>query len=515
MITKKILDLQRQVKEMEDIIKRRYPNSIPAMIYAASSVPNEMKTYEPKQDGKNQPIAVFLEKRVKILEEELENKDIDNSKKVRSIEQNYNSMSLRYEEHIKQLEMKIKELTLKLKTAKSTEELEIELANSILKFQDIIESLKTDLESKQAEITSLKLQVLDLEAPESNARHKASKTSSKSSVALNNDISKLRDRIRNKDSELLELKTTITLLQKDREKLLNKINQTSTKNMENLASTTTRLKDQSKNAPQTKLPTHNAVESKEENIDDVMMMSSLRHIHSELNEKYIKLLNHNKHLQVTIQELQLEVEEKRLKVEAINANALSDERKLRESFEEQIKLMKDSYEKKLEKQKLDYIVEHSNSKVAELNGKLRSYEILQEHMKGVIEEAKQDRKKLEQAKESEVNLRSKIKDLENEIHESRSLQTPEVYHYKTLQSKILSIENRHTEKERQLQNIINRVKYKASIDIDQLEDKWRDMLRHKDQEIQHFRTEMDSILEVLKELQRQGVVLPNHDNEYL
>lgn len=109
-----------------------------------------------------------------------------------------------------------------------------------------------------------------------------------------------------------------------------------------------------------------------------------------------------------LQELQLEVEEKRLKVEAINANALSDERKLRESFEEHIKVTKDSYEKKLEKQKLDYIVEHSNSKVAELNGKLHSYEILQEHMKGVIEEAKQDRKKLEQAKVRIERILSKV-----------------------------------------------------------------------------------------------------------
>ena len=36
---KKMLDLERQVKEMENVIRKRHPNSLPVLMWAANNAP--------------------------------------------------------------------------------------------------------------------------------------------------------------------------------------------------------------------------------------------------------------------------------------------------------------------------------------------------------------------------------------------------------------------------------------------------------------------------------------------
>lgn len=71
------------------------------------------------------------------------------------------------------------------------------------------------------------------------------------------------------------------------------------------------------------------------------------------------------------------------------------------------------------------------------------------------------------------------------------------------------MENRHSSRERELQNLLEKATTKAATDVSYAEDKWRDLLRTKDVELQTFREELDSIIEVLEELKRQGISLPS------
>ena len=48
----------------------------------------------------------------------------------------------------------------------------------------------------------------------------------------------------------------------------------------------------------------------------------------------------------------------------------------------------------------------------------------------------------------------------------------------------------------------------ADADIRHEVDKWRRTVEEKNRETETFRMELDAILDVLRELQRQGVVLP-------
>ena len=81
---------------MNDIIRKRHPNSLPALIYAAASASNP----DPAQDGhhasapaKSHTVA-FLEGKVKKMESELDEKESDAKIYARVLEQKYNTMKV-------------------------------------------------------------------------------------------------------------------------------------------------------------------------------------------------------------------------------------------------------------------------------------------------------------------------------------------------------------------------------------------------------------------------------------
>ena len=82
--------LFQQVKEMEQILRRRYPNSLPALMLAAATVPDAA---QPSGDGRSRTVEA-LEKRVKKLEGELEKKDEESATLLRGMEQKYNAVKV-------------------------------------------------------------------------------------------------------------------------------------------------------------------------------------------------------------------------------------------------------------------------------------------------------------------------------------------------------------------------------------------------------------------------------------
>ena len=80
---------------MNDIIRRRYPNSLPALIYAAASVPGEGQDLHPQPPPKSHT-ASFLEEKVKQLEDELAEKGEEVKRSLRVMEQKYNLMKVSF-----------------------------------------------------------------------------------------------------------------------------------------------------------------------------------------------------------------------------------------------------------------------------------------------------------------------------------------------------------------------------------------------------------------------------------
>ncbi|GFN80805.1 centrosomal protein of 162 kda-like, partial [Plakobranchus ocellatus] len=107
---KRIQDLERQVKEMEQVIRRRHPNSLPAMMMVAARVPDSVLTEDNASGignaGGGRTVQV-LETRVKKLEAELEGKDESAQRDLRAMEQKYNHVKLQFEERIADLEKQL------------------------------------------------------------------------------------------------------------------------------------------------------------------------------------------------------------------------------------------------------------------------------------------------------------------------------------------------------------------------------------------------------------------------
>jgi len=71
---------------MENIIRKRHPNSLPALIWAAASVP---------EDAAAKPQSVeYLEGRIRKLECDIELKDEEAKRSMRALEQKYNSVKV-------------------------------------------------------------------------------------------------------------------------------------------------------------------------------------------------------------------------------------------------------------------------------------------------------------------------------------------------------------------------------------------------------------------------------------
>ena len=77
---------------MEGIIKKRHPNSLPVLMWAAA---NAVST-----SGGGKPASVtFLEERIKKLEQEADYKDEEAKRSIRVLEQKYNAMKVQLRSH--------------------------------------------------------------------------------------------------------------------------------------------------------------------------------------------------------------------------------------------------------------------------------------------------------------------------------------------------------------------------------------------------------------------------------
>lgn|SRR6218665_1110840 len=76
-----------QVREMETILKKRHPNSLPVLMWAAASIP-EGTVAKPQS-------VEYLEGRIRKLESQLEEQDELGGRSTRALEQKYNQAVVR------------------------------------------------------------------------------------------------------------------------------------------------------------------------------------------------------------------------------------------------------------------------------------------------------------------------------------------------------------------------------------------------------------------------------------
>uniref|UniRef100_A0ABI7X9M6 Centrosomal protein of 162 kDa n=1 Tax=Felis catus TaxID=9685 RepID=A0ABI7X9M6_FELCA len=420
---KKIQDLERQVKEMEGILKRRYPNSLPALILAASAA----------GDTVDRNTVDFMEKRIKKLEADLEGKDEEAKKSLRTMEQQFQKMKIQYEQRLEEQEQL---LACKLKEAPQNQP----------DSSSRVEALEKELDDiKEAhQITSIELQV-----EQAHAKAKL--------VRLNEELAA-------KGREIQDLSKTVERLQKERRMMLSNQN---SKGREEVT----------------------AKRGKKDGL------------HSEVLQENCRLKNE-------LERLIVERNELKMKSEAAVTQFENSMKRVKEDTAAHIASLKASHQREVEKLLCQNAVENSSSKVAELNRKIATQEVLLKHFQNQVNELQGKQESLVVSQVREEILHKEITKLLEELREARENHTPEMKHFMGLEKKIKQMEMRHEQREQELQQIIQQTHQVVETEQSKEIEKWKRLAQLKNRELDKFRTELDSILDVLRELHRQGVVVP-------
>ncbi|XP_037750345.1 centrosomal protein of 162 kDa isoform X5 [Chelonia mydas] len=490
---KKIQDLERQIKEMEAILKRRHPNSLPALIYAAAAASEGGDDISAKSNTID-----FLERRIKKLETELEGKDDEAKKSLRAMEQQFQKIKLQYEQRLVELEellaYKLMNEPQKLHDSKASfTAIEQELRSvkenhqiTVKNLQTEIENLKnqnSQLELKKCERDDEDLQSIEYQVEQAHAKARL--------VRLNQELI-------TKSREIQDLTKTVERLQKERRMMLS--NHNSSDKTDNKEKSTEILK---KDILATSKRNASTNEPFPDTLDDKIYQP-----HNFADSHISEVLQENARLKDELERLSLEMSQQRVKSQATLAYSESNIRRTKEDTAEYIAALRASHQREVEKILCQHAVEHSASKVAELNSKISRQEILIRHLQEQVNELHRDQEALAVSQTREEILQKEMAKLLEELREAKERQSPEMKHFLCLERKIKYMEIRHAQREQELQQIVQQTRHVADVQQTQEVEKWKKLAQLKNQELEKFQVELDSILDVLRELQKQGVVIP-------
>ncbi|XP_078398606.1 centrosomal protein of 162 kDa isoform X2 [Cetorhinus maximus] len=477
---KRIQDLERQVKEMEEIIRRRYPNSLSALIYAAASVPEA-----DSETASKLHLRTLLEKRIKKLEADLEGKDEEAKKSLRVMEQQFQKIKIQYEQRVLELEQLLvdKLINGKEKLDDTDPEMKI-LEEEILKLKEAHKSkenrLRSDIEKLknqlyQAELKLMEKEESSLRVADQHMQHTYQQTK----------IEKLNLELAAKNREIQELSKTLEHLQRERRVFLN--NKTQADKYAQLKSTKKSKKDSE------------STESFPATLDEkVYQPNDFSGIHIS------EVLKENDMLKNNIERYSLEIDQQRAKL----AQFENETRRAQEGVAEHVAALKTAHQQEVEHILTQHALEHSSSKVAELTNKISTQEVMMKHLRDQINDLQKEREALSFAKLREETLQTQMTKLLEELREAKENHSPEMRHFLALERKIQKMEIKYAQREQEFQQLIQQARHSADAEQIQEIEKWKKLAQFKNRELENFRTELDSILDVLRELQRQGVVIP-------
>ncbi|KAM8953029.1 centrosomal protein of 162 kDa [Pelodytes ibericus] len=491
---KRIQDLERQVKEMETIIKRRHPNSIPALIYAAASAPEIDDTHAAKSNT-----VTFLEKRIQKLETDLESKDEEAKKSLRSMEQQFQKIKIQYETRINELEGLL---------AQRLPNKQHQQFDNTTKLKALEQEISICKEAHQTTVMNLHKEIDLLKENnallERKARMNASSDERLDESSDKAKLTRLNQEVIARSIEVQELSKTVERLQRERMIMLSGNN--SSKKCD-----ANKIRSRSK--------------SKADNIHTNMgSTAETNSFPGTLDEKLYQpgtfadchisdIQQENERLKAELQRLSLEMKEQKANSQNSLSHAKHTIQRLKDEMTEQIGAFKLSHQREIEKIVCQYALEHSSSRVAELSNNISTQEILIKHLQKQVCDLHEDGRALSVSRKREDVLQKRVAKLLEELREAKESHSPEMKQFFVLTTKIKHMEARHSQREHELQQIIKQTHVVANTEQDKEVEKWKKLVQQKNVELEKFRTELDAILNVLQVLQRQGVVIPTSSSE--
>ncbi|XP_016522115.1 centrosomal protein of 162 kDa isoform X3 [Poecilia formosa] len=485
--TKRMQDLQRQVKELEQILRSRNPNSLPALIYAAAIAGGGEKA---TSSGTHPPntVNVLLERRIQRLESELERHDEEAKRTLRTIEQQFHQIKLCYEQQICELEQQLEQ---RQPPAAAATVAEVGSDAWMCKCQFLEEELRRVHDRHQQKDKRLQDQI---ESLQQQLKHKAQPHQHQAEAAFGGRIERLNQELATKSRSIQELSRTIERLQRERRSMLSMPRQRSESH-----SAESRAQESSAAADGSTQAGRFPAAQYEKTYQPSVFTGS--HV-SELQQENEALSRH-----VELLQQQSKQEKEELKANAVQAK--EELFRLKEEFAEQLSCVKAEHLRVLERLQATHALEHSSSKVAELSNKLNSQEVAMKHLQQQLKELQECKEALSISRRREEVLQKQLTRLLQEMKEAKEAQSSEVKLLCSLERKIISMELRHEHREKELQQVVAETFQMSTADLQSEVERWRRLAQDKNRELDAFRSELDSILDILRHLQKHGA---NHGN---
>ena len=230
-------------------------------------------------------------------------------------------------------------------------------------------------------------------------------------------------------------------------------------------------------------------------------------------EHVSELLAQNAALQNRLESVELERHQQHVHMQKLAAEAEARERCLREEMEETIAAVTAAHQRQLQQVIATHAVEQSTSRTAELHSRVCTQDVMIAHLKQQLADSRVDAERMASLAVTKLALEEQVKKLGEELCEAKSASTPLMRHFDALHDKIVKMETRHRMREQQLEQL-QQQQSEMTTDHDEAEQQdtltrhWRTLVDDKNRQIDRFRAELDAILEVLRQLQSQGVVIP-------
>ncbi|XP_067947622.1 centrosomal protein of 162 kDa-like [Watersipora subatra] len=470
--TKRIKDLERQVKEMEQIVRKRNPNSIPSLIWAASIMPDN--------DGARAPSIKFLEERVAQLEKELEEKDEETTRILRSMEQQCNRSKALYEQRIEELE----------KGQSRGDKSNVNRHTTVYALEKDLQAAKEQHKKKQNDlqltIDSLREELTRLQQKDAADLKSATRALRQSKEQSQSHSHELEVQLQQKMEEIASLHGVVDRLQKEKRQLLVELNH---------------VQSVSPNKP-------DAVRSQQSPKKSVEGRTRVITGDRQTDEDLTRVVSLNKQLVVKYEEAQIEVSQLRVSHQRQLAKLESEMRQQQSDTQALMKRKELELGREVEQLKARLAVKQSDSELSKYKNEISSLETLVGHLKEDRQRWQHDTEELSALRIRNITLDSRIKCLEDQLEDAKETHSPEMRHFERLKDKISSMEERFSARESELKRVItqNQVTYHEDLRLEV--HKWKSIVHSKNKDIERFRGELDSILGILKELRRQGVTIP-------
>ncbi|XP_041758347.1 centrosomal protein of 162 kDa [Coregonus clupeaformis] len=508
---KRIQDLERQVKEMEKILRHRNPNSLTALIYAAVNAPAVDEDGGVKSSPPTQTRAL-LERRIQRLEAELESRDDEAKRSLRAMEQQYQRIKLQYEQQISSLEQRLSQ-----KHQDQTGSPGVWQAQ-VCSLQQELEHLKENHQSRektlQAEVHSLQEQLTQqaqsTNEPERAPQRSPSRHQRQTETALGVRIERLNQELSAKTRSVQELSRTVERLQRERKTMLCG---PGPRSEGRVGPGEARRQATGSKGPMVVVATPGerggTVGGGGETATFPPTQDEKDYQPTAFSGSHIsEVLQESEGLRLRLEQLELQMDKERVVVQAAATQAQAQLRRVQEHSADQVSSLRADHQRELERLLTSHALAHSSSKVAELTNQVTTQEIMVQHLRDQVKELQGTKDALAVSKLREDTLQNQLTKLLEELKQAKECHSPELRHFTSLERKIHSMELRHTQREKELQQVMGQTRLVVEAEQQSEVERWRRLAQGKTQELEVFRLELDSILDVLRELQRQGVVIP-------